>query len=68
MLMSTNKETICMKYQNLFPGKNKKKYKQFVMCWIDLESSKGYLESNSHRKFKNYPNCLIVDSKFRILM
>ena len=33
-------ETMCMKCQSLFSGKNKKKYHQFVVCWISPESGK----------------------------
>ena len=35
-------ETICMKCQNLFSGKNKKKYHQFVVFWINPESGHSY--------------------------
>ena len=35
------KETICLKYQSLYSGKNKKKYRQFVICWISPESGNG---------------------------
>ena len=31
-----------MKYQMLFPGKNKKNIFQFVLCWICPECGKGY--------------------------
>ena len=31
--LSPGEETVCMKGQNLFSGKNKKNY-QFVVCWI----------------------------------
>ena len=34
-------ETICMKCQILVSGKNKKKYHQYVICWISPESGKG---------------------------
>ena len=32
-----NKETICMKCQNLFSEKSKQKYRQFVVCCISPE-------------------------------
>ena len=35
-------ETICLKYQNLFSGKKKKKYHQFVICWFSPECGKCY--------------------------
>ena len=35
-------EKICMECQILFSEKNKKKYHQFVVCWISPESSKDY--------------------------
>ena len=36
-----SKKKICMKCQNLFSGKNKKKNHQFVICLISQESGKG---------------------------
>ena len=33
-------ETICMKYQILFSGKDKKTIPKFVVCWISPESGK----------------------------
>ena len=29
---------------NLFSGKKKEKYHQFVVCWISTESNKGYMK------------------------
>ena len=41
-LVANPLETICMKCQILFSGKNKKKCHQFVVCWINPESDKGW--------------------------
>ena len=36
-------KTICMKCQSLFSGKIKRKYYQFIVCWMSPESCKGYI-------------------------
>ena len=39
-------ETICIKYQTLFSGKNQKNYHESVICWIALASAKGSLSGH----------------------
>ena len=50
-------ETVCMEFQILFSGKNKKKYHQFVVCWkFYPESGKDYLTLFSQVKVHIYSN------------
>ena len=32
-------KTVCMKFQILFPGKNKKKHHQFIVCWFSRQKA-----------------------------
>ena len=67
-------ETICIKCQILFSGKNKKRYHQFVICWISPESIKGYLKipwlwymnTEIPKWFSNYEtNCTVTGYMFK---